>query len=415
MNDQVLFKNVVVFDGTGRAGFPGHVLVDGNRIARVAPGTPPTELAPLPSVDGHGAMLMPGLVDSHAHLGLASTIHQTVKPADRSDTESAALMAAAGRVFLDSGFTSAYSGGSASPRAEVAAKIAFDCGWVSGPRLRTSSFERVPGGPMGLRVKFPGASARPVDVESAVAFVRDMAALGVDSVKFLLNGVSAFDPGSNQGEQFHDVEVEAAATAAHAAGLSLTAHCYTPHAVKLAARCGFRALYHCNYVDESALDALEARKHDIFIGPAPGIVEADLLRGPQFGIMASPAQRAEQEQLVEQSKRTANQMRLRGLKIVPGGDYGFPWNPIGRNARDLTLFVEWFGYTPAQALSAATVTGAELMGMADQLGCIREGYLADLLLVKGDPTVDIAILEEATNLLAVMKDGRFHKPPPVPA
>ena len=73
--------------------------------------------------------------------------------------------------------------------------------------------------------------------------------------------------------------------------------------------------------------------------------------------------------------------------------------------------MEWFGYTPAEVLSAATQLGGELMGRPLELGLVRDGYLADLLLVAGDPTADIRILEDRTNLLAIMKDGRFHKAP----
>lgn len=409
---RILFKNVCVFDGSGAPLYPASVLIDGSRIAAIDRGGAAVAPADALTVDGGGATLMPGLTDAHAHLALGSTIHLMSKPGDRSDAETALLVAHCGRVFLDAGFTSAYSGGSGSPRAEVAAKKAFDAGWVPGPRFRTSSFERVPGGPMGLRTKFPGATARPPNVAETVAFVEEMAALGVDSVKFLLNGVSAFDPGSNLGEQFYDEEIVAAAAAARAAGLGLTAHCYTSHAVQLAVRTGFRVLYHCNFADDAALDAMEARKADLYVGPAPGIVEADLLRGPQFGIMASPSQREEQQELAERVKVVGRQLRRRGLKVLPGGDYGFPWNPIGRNAHDLTLFVEWFGYTPTETLVAATRVGGELMGQAHELGRVQETYLADLLLVRGNPTHDIRVLENAGNLLAVMKNGVFHKAPP---
>jgi hypothetical protein len=69
--------------------------------------------------------------------------------------------------------------------------------------------------------------------------------------------------------------------------------------------------------------------------------------------------------------------------------YGFPFNPNGRNARDIELFVRHFGYTPTEALVAATKLGGEIMGMGDELGQVKQGYLADLLLVDGDPTVEL--------------------------
>lgn len=404
-----LFTNVQVFDGSGAPRRAGEVRVEGNRITEVAyDGVTLARDGAARTIDGRGGTLMPGLIDAHAHLALGSTVETIVRPGDRSDADTALLVAHCGRVTLDHGYTSVYSGGSASMHAEVAAKKAFDAGWVPGPRMRTSSFERVPGGPMGLQVRFPGRGVRVSDPAAAAAFVNEAADAGVEAVKFLLNGVSAFDAGSNQGEQFYPDEIRAAGEAARARGLWLTAHCYTSESILLALECGFRMLYHCTYADDAALDAMEAAKAHVFVGPAPGIIEADLLRGPRFGIMASDTDRAEQADAAVRIRRVGQELRRRGVRCVPGGDYGFPWNPIGTNARDLELFVDWFGYTPAQALHAATGLGGEVMDAPD-LGRIEPGFLADLLLVDGDPTADLAVLRDKTRLRLIMKDGRLHK------
>jgi imidazolonepropionase-like amidohydrolase len=105
-------------------------------------------------------------------------------------------------------------------------------------------------------------------------------------------------------------------------------------------------------------------------------------------------------------------LRRRGVRVLPGGDYGFRWNPHGRNARDLEYFVELLGFTPMEAIVAATKWCGEIMGRPHELGQIRPGYLADLLLVDGDPLVDVRILQDRERLVAIMKDGAFHKPPP---
>jgi imidazolonepropionase-like amidohydrolase len=104
-------------------------------------------------------------------------------------------------------------------------------------------------------------------------------------------------------------------------------------------------------------------------------------------------------------------MRKRGIRVLPGGDYGFAWNPHGTYARDLLLFVDLLGFTPMETLVAATRMGGEIMGRADELGQLRPGYLADLLLVDGDPLVDIKRLQQPDMLRAIMKDGRLHKAP----
>ena len=105
------------------------------------------------------------------------------------------------------------------------------------------------------------------------------------------------------------------------------------------------------------------------------------------------------------------ELRKRGIRVLPGGDYGFKWNPHGRNARDLAMFVDLFGFSPLEAIQAATQAGGQLMGEPGRLGVIAEGAFADLLLVDGDPVADIALLQDRERFLAVMKDGAFHTAP----
>jgi len=93
--------------------------------------------------------------------------------------------------------------------------------------------------------------------------------------------------------------------------------------------------------------------------------------------------------------------------VLPGGDYGFPNNPIGRNARDLELFVRLFGYSPAEALRATTFHGGQVMDLP--VGLLTEGYFADVLVVDGDPVSDVTLLQDPANLRVIMQGGRFHK------
>ena len=119
----------------------------------------------------------------------------------------------------------------------------------------------------------------------------------------------------------------------------------------------------------------------------------------------------EVEETAKAVRQVVPELVRRGIRVVPGGDYGFAWNPVGRNLRDLELFVDWFGFTAAEALRAATRYGGQIMGMADELGLIRPGVLADLVLVDGDPLEEIGIRQDRDRLAAVMKDGRLHKAP----
>jgi imidazolonepropionase-like amidohydrolase len=275
--------------------------------------------------------------------------------------------------------------------------------------MRTASFERLASGEINLKSKFTSRDDRPSDPAGVTAFVEEMADLGLDTVKFLLGGVSAFDAGANLVPQFHEDELAAAHKAAQAKGVWLTAHAYTPDAISLAVRNGFRVLYHCTWADEASFDLIEAHKDKIFIAPGPGIAEADQIIAPRFGVMASPAQVEEQAETVERLKMVGHELRKRGVRSLPGGDYGFPWNPIGRNARDIELFVEWFGYSPAEAIRAATQTAGDLMATERPLGVVTPGAYADLLLVEGKPDEDVSLLANAANLRTIVAAGRLHK------
>ena len=95
--------------------------------------------------------------------------------------------------------------------------------------------------------------------------------------------------------------------------------------------------------------------------------------------------------------------------MLVGGDYGFPWTPHGTNARDLEHFVRFLGYSNSEALVAATRTGAAAMLMEGQSGEVVKGFLADLLVVAGEPQNDVRLLQTPGNIKLVMKDGLIYK------
>ena len=402
-----LFTNAQIFDGTGRLPFPGEVLVKGKAIAAVGEANMRLDRQHAEVIDCGGATLMPGLVEAHAHLSWPSSVGRIIDSMVSPPEEHLLVTARNARITLDAGFTSAYSAGSLGPRFEIALRDEINGGWIPGPRLRASSLERLPDGALGLKAE-PDAK-HPRGPEVLRTYVREMARAGVDSVKFLLSSDDAFSPNGSQQLTYTEEEVAAIGEQARESGIWLACHSQAAKAVKLAVKNGFRILYHCTHADEEALDLLEANKDQLFVAPAIGLLYARTYEGEKFGVTRDGPKNMGAAAGLERTQKLYPKMRKRGIRVLPGGDYGFPYNPIGTNARDLQWFVELLGYTPIEALVAATKLGGELMGRGDLLGQVKAGYLADLLLVDGDPTRDIRVMQDHVKLMVIMKDGKFHK------
>jgi imidazolonepropionase-like amidohydrolase len=403
-----LFVGARIFDGSGAAPYAGEVQVTGNRItgiARAGESALPRDDARV--VEAAGATLMPGLTEAHAHLSWPSSVERFVPGMDLPPEDLLLNTARNARVLLDHGFTSAYSAGALGKTLEMSLKAHIDSGSMPGPRLVPSSIEREPPNDSQYLAQGP-VSAHGRGKEAIRLFVKECAAIGAKSVKFMLSGESALKPGASQELLYTEEEIAAAADQARESSVWLAGHAHAAAAIKMGLRNGFRVLYHCTYADQEAIDMLVAKKDEIFIAPAVGIVQATLDASPPPHVDMSHM-KADAVIVLERQQKLIPQLKKRGVRVLPGGDYGFPFNPNGRNARDLELFVRHFGFTATEALVAATQWGGAIMGMGSELGQVRTGYLADLLLVKGDPTQNVAILQDKDNLLAIMKDGKFHK------
>ncbi|PRY45001.1 amidohydrolase family protein [Umezawaea tangerina] len=415
-NGRVLFTGGRVFDGTGSPAVPADVVVRGDRVESVRPGGG-TEPEPGDRVvDCRGATVMPGMVESHSHLTFPSAVGHLDPsfnpPLDVSffhrmptPDEHLAIAERNAAILLDQGFTSAYSAGSLTPvPTEIVLRDRIASGATPGPRMRAASFERdnnpVRMGPDGPKPQRTGPDA-------VREFVREQAALGFDSVKLLMSNDDVFFEGGSMVTQYSPEEAAAAGEQARESGVWLNCHAQSPESVKLAARNGFRSIYHCSYADAEAIDLLEERKDSVFLSPAVGIMWANVHEGAEFGIDAAMAERMGSVASLAAMRELYPELRKRGLRVLPGGDYGFPNNPIGRNARDLELFVELFGYSPAEALRATTFYGGQVMDLP--VGLLAPDYLADVLVVRGDPTEDVTLVQDKDNLLAIMQGGRFHK------
>ena len=160
-----------------------------------------------------------------------------------------------------------------------------------------------------------------------------------------------------------------------------------------------------------ALDMMEAAKDRIFLGPAVGLLHNTVYEAAPWGITPEVVEQMGMKRNLEKTAETYAEVKKRGIRVVVGGDYGFAWTPQGTNARDLKHFVDLFGYSPMDTIVCATRYGGELMRMGGELGQVREGFLADLLLVDGNPLADIGIMADRSRFAMIMKDGAIYKDP----
>lgn len=404
-------RNARIWDGTGAAPFAGEVLVEGERIARVVPAMGLLAVDEARVIDAGGRTLMPGLVEGHAHVTFIGLPRSTDLGETPPEEHVLATMHNA-RTLLDHGFTSAFSAASAKLRLDVVIRNEIEAGRIPGPRLRAASPEITVTGGLGdegrlhmARSSFGIVADGPDAITRAV---RLCAREGVDTIKLNISG-DGFTRARARGDMtvMREAEVRAAVEVAHDHGCRVASHSRSGLSVTRALDCGVEVIYHCEAADGAALDALEAARDRIFCSPAIAPVHNALYEAERWGLAPDPVRQAGMARVMEDTRRTYAELRRRGVRVVIGGDYGFAHTPQGTNARDIEFFVKLFGYPPSEALQCATRVGGELMGL--DVGMVREGWLADLLLVDGDPLADVTLLQDAGRIAMVMQGGRLHR------
>lgn len=409
-----LFRNVRILDCTGAEPFDGSVLVDGNRIKAVAPAGVTLPASGATIVDGHGATLMPGLIEAHSHLTFTD-VAQSVELGFIPPEEHMLKTAVNARRMLDAGFTSCFSAAAAKPRLDVALRHAIDNGDFPGPRTLTASPEMTVSAGLGdvrlyhmYRENFAVVCNTP---EEFRRFSREMVREGVDTLKINVSGDAGTPASPADTTVMNDAEVAAVCDVAQAHGKRVAAHARSAESVKMCLRHGVDVIYHATLLDDEARDQLEAQRERIFVAPVLGNLYATLNEAAAWGITREIAEERGIAHELEHGIENMKALHGRGVRVLIGGDYGFAWTPIGTDARDIGHFVDLLGFSPMDAILAATRLGGEIMGMRDRLGQLRPGYLADLLLVDGDPLEDVAILQKRESFRAIMKDGVFWKAP----
>jgi imidazolonepropionase-like amidohydrolase len=416
-DNEITFTNVHILDATGEAPYAGEVTVEGNRIKRVTRqgGSYSWGMTGARRIDGRGATLMPGLIDAHLHLswnnapGIAPIQMMPVEEHVLSTIEMA-------KVVLDAGFTAGRGAAAAKPRLDVVVRDAIKAGRIPGPRYTAAGPEITTVGGLGdtapPHIPHEGLNLGIVvsGPEEIRRTVRELIKHGVDTIKLNLSGEEITGMGAEE-TPMSEEEVAMAVREARCRNKQLAAHARSSDSIRQCVRHGIEFIYHASFADNEALDLLEAHKDKHFVAPGLAWLINTARNAGDYGIKPGSPVTIAYERELENAVETMKKMHRRGIRVLVGGDYGFAWTPMGTNAKDLEYFVDLLGFSPMEAIRAATAYGGQIMGMGSELGMIREGYLADLLLVDGDPSSDVRVLQDKSRLIAIMKDGKFHKAP----
>ncbi len=389
----MLFRGGWVFDGTGRL-LTGHgVLVEGERITRVAPIGEFDGYAGAP-VDTTGATLLPGLIDCHVHLiyGGEPDPFATLDKLGPGQITVKALENA--QRTLAGGITAVRDCGG-KDYLEFAVRDACNAGRLPGPTIRAAGRLICMTGGHGNR------TGRVADgVGEVVKAVREQVHAGSDLIKIMATG-GVMTPGVNPEDAHYSAEEMAAGIAeGHRFHKPCASHAQGRDGILNAVHAGVDSIEHGIFLDPACIAEMLAR--GTYLVPTLAAVR-HITDNSSAGIPTYVLEKA--ARVADRHRNSVRHFHEAGGKIAMGTDAGTPFNHHGDNARELAYMVE-AGIGAADALTAATSNAAALNRLDDR-GRIADGLVADLLLVSGNPIDDIARVADRTHHRAVYRNGRL--------
>lgn len=386
-----------VFDGEQlRTGWA--VIVEGNKIVAAGPGlTVPSGAV---KINYPGATLMPGLIEGHSHLflypyNITDWNTQVLKETDAYRTIRATVHA---KQTLMAGFTTTRDlGTEGAGYADVALKRAIDEGMVPGPRMLVSGRAIVTTGSYGPsgydydQQLMLGAEA--ADGYTILKVVRDQIGKGADFIKIYAD--YHWGPGKEDRPTFTLEELKMANEAATSSGRYFVSHASSKEAIRRAVLAGAETIEHGDHMDLETGKLM--KEHRVTYFPTLAASEkVTQYRGWKKGIDPEPKNIAERKQSFKAAMES-------GVTIGMGGDVGVYTH--GENAIEMELMTE-YGMKPLDVLRAATSVNARALHMDQQVGMLKPGMLADIIVVSGDPSIQISAIRQVK---FVMKDGVVYR------
>jgi imidazolonepropionase-like amidohydrolase len=381
---------------------PKITVIDG-RIASVG-----TQDGSIPAgarrVDLPGMTLLPGLIDMHTHITVDPR-YSGYRRLEFTDNFWTVVGVANAKKTVEAGFTTIRNVGSDNFD-DVAIKQGIEQGFIPGPRIVPATYAiGATGGhcdstefPPSVTVPSPQIANGPDELR---ATVRKLRKYGAEVIKFCGTGGVFSKTDTVGGQQYGLAEMKALVDEAHMLGLKVAVHAHGTSGIKDAIRAGVDTIEHASLADAEAF-AL-AKQHGTYFSMDIYNDDYILAEGEKNGVFKESL---EKERTIGLKQRQTFQAAAKaGVKMIFGTDAGV--YPNGDNAKQFVTMTKW-GMTPMQAIQAATVTAAEALGRAADVGAIEVGRYGDLIAVAGDPLQDVTLLQAVA---FVMKGGTVIKSP----
>jgi imidazolonepropionase-like amidohydrolase len=371
------------------------IVIQGDKIASVG------AAAQIPAgaqvVDLSNATVLPGLIDAHTHVTMPTNFGYSRLAI--SVPREALIGAKNARVTLDAGFTTIRNVG-ANGFTDVALRDAINAGDVPGPRMLVSGPAlSITGGHCDnnlLPFDYHATEGGVADgVEAVQHKVREIIKYGADLIKVCATG-GVLSKGDNpQSSQYTPEEMKAIVADAHRLGRKVAAHAHGAEGIRWASEAGVDSIEHGSYIDDAAIAAM--KKNGTYLVPTLYLADWFLENAERIGTPADLIAKA--REVMPAARKNVARAFAAGVKVGFGTDAAV--YPHGLNAHEFAVMVK-LGLTPLQAIQAATINDADLLGWADKVGTIEAGKWADIVAVDGDPLADVTTLERVK---FVMKGG----------
>ncbi len=389
------------------------IIIRNDRIVSVKrgfvdPDTLGNDAAAVRLIDLSDRFVLPGLIDAHDHITAKPGRNKRQWITTKTDADQALYGAHYAKLTLEAGFTSIRNIGSTGT-AIYALRDAIKIGLVPGPRiLAAGNYISTSGGHGDKSVGFRPDLFSVLDgdglcdgTEACIGAVRRQIKKGSDLIKVMVTGGVNSEASTGVGQHFTDAELQAMVTAAHSLGRKIAGHAHAAGGINAALRAGFDSIEHGAFLDEESIRLFKETGAYLVATLMVGAHVLDIANDPESGM--SEAVRIKARSAIPQMMDNVGKAYKAGVKIAFGTDAGEPAH--GDNAREFTFLVG-VGMSEMDAIMAATVNAADLMGLADEIGTIESGKAADIIATEGNPLEDIAVLQAVD---FVMKGGTVYK------